>query len=607
MGDSQSFHVDFQPIGRRGGASANRSLLEAAQELGVELLAICGGEGDCGRCKLQILEGSATPLTSVEQDELTEQERTAGYRLACQTFPLSDLKIHLPPESLSTPQRTQVEGLEVPVTPDPPVAFYPIELSPPSLADLTADSERCRDGLRFQHGIQYREADIELLRGLAPRLRSWNWKAQLGLREGELVAAVPMDVPGLGLAFDLGTTKIAGYLVELKTGRTLASKGAMNPQIAYGEDLVARLNRARKSPAEASKMQELVAEGLNTLAAEMCASIGAHLENVVEAVVVANTAMHHLLLRLPTDQLAMAPYVPALSEALDVKARDAGLRIAPGGYLHLLPNIAGYVGADHVAMILATGIWKAKGLVLALDIGTNTEICLSNEDEMTSVSAASGPAFEGAHIKYGMRAAPGAIEHVRLAGQGIECQTIGGEPPVGICGSGILDALAQLYAGGVLDRGGRMVDHPLVRRHNGAAEVLLANRDGSQDGTGEVTITQKDVREVQLAKGAIRAGIQALLQSVGRSADDIDRIIIAGAFGSYIDPASAVAIGMLPAIPLDRIQQVGNAAGTGARMALVSKEQRAVADEIARRVRYVELSSVPNFSKLFSKAIYLGQ
>lgn len=605
MGDSQSSQVDFQPVGRRGAVAAGQTLLEAAQQMGVELLSICGGKGDCGKCRVKLLQGSASPLTEAEKGELTEQEQASGFRLACQTLPLSDLKINVPPESLSTPQRIQVEGLEVPVTPNPPVIFYPVEFSAPSLVDLTADLERCRTGLLSQHGVEARRADIELMRTLSPRLRSWGWKAQLGLRGDELVAAVPMQAPRLGLAFDLGTTKIAGYLVDLGTGKTLASKGAMNPQISYGEDLVTRLYRVHNTPDEAWQMQKLAVERLNGLAAEMCASAGAQPEDVAEAVVVANTAMHHLLLRLPTNQLAMAPYIPAVSGPLDIKARDVGLLISPGAYLHVLPNVAGYVGADHVAMILATGIWKAKGLVLALDIGTNTEICLSDNGEITSVSAASGPAFEGAHVKYGMRAAPGAIEHVRWTGQGIEYQTIGGEPPAGICGSGILDALAQLLAAGVLDRGGRMGNHPLVRQREGMAEFPLAGRDGSQAGSAEVTITQRDVREVQLAKGAIRTGIQALLQARSRAAEEIDKIIIAGAFGSYIDAASAMAIGMLPPVPLDRIQQVGNAAGTGARMALISMEQRTHAAEIARRVRYIELSGVPNFARLFSRALYL--
>jgi len=258
-------------------------------------------------------------------------------------------------------------------------------------------------------------------------------------------------------------------------------------------------------------------------------------------VVVGNTAMHHLFLRLPVEQLVLSPYVPAVREALDVKARDVGLRIAPGAYVHLLPNIAGFVGADHVAMLLATEPWQAEGVMLALDIGTNTEVCLVSDGEMTSVSCASGPAFEGAHIKHGMRAAEGAIEHLRLLDDRVEYQTIGGAPPVGICGSGILDAMAQLYLAGVLDEGGRMGHHPRVRACNGE-------------------------REVQLAKGAMRAGIQMLLEAQGLSEEDICRVVIAGAFGTYIDLASAVTIAMLPSLPLNRFQQVGNSVGMGAKL-----------------------------------------
>jgi uncharacterized 2Fe-2S/4Fe-4S cluster protein (DUF4445 family) len=294
LGDSQSFQVDFQPVGRRGAVAAGQTLLEAAQQMGVELLSICGGKGDCGKCRVKLLQGSASPLTEAEKGELTEQEQASGFRLACQTLPLSDLKINVPPESLSTPQRIQVEGLEVPVTPNPPVIFYPVELSAPSLVDLTADLERCRTGLLSQHGVEARRrADVELMRTLSPRLRPWGWKARLGLRGDELVATVLMQAPRLGLTFDLGATKIAGYLVDLGTGKTLASKGAMNPQISYGEDLVTRLYRVHNAPDEACQMQKLAVNGLNGLGAEMCASTGAQPEEVAEAVVVANTAMHH--------------------------------------------------------------------------------------------------------------------------------------------------------------------------------------------------------------------------------------------------------------------------------------------------------------------------
>jgi uncharacterized 2Fe-2S/4Fe-4S cluster protein (DUF4445 family) len=409
----------------------------------------------------------------------------------------------------------------------------------------------------------------------------------------------------LGLAVDLGTTKIAGYLVDMETGRTLTSRGIMNPQIAYGEDVIARMVFAQDSPAQAAQLQGLVVEALDEIATEMTAEVGAQTPDIVEVVVVGNTAMHHLFLRLPAEQLALAPYVPGVGTALDVKARDVGLHIAPGGYIHLLPNIAGYVGADHVAMLLAIDMIHAEGVVLALDIGTNTEVCLANHGTLTSISCASGPAFEGAHIRHGMRAGPGAIEHLRLVDDQIEYQIIGGGPPVGLCGSGILDALAQLYLAGVVSHGGRMGEHPRVRGEGEKREFVLVGEDERSDGRPAITLTQKDVRELQLAKGAMRTGINVLLETNGLFADDIGQVIIAGAFGTYISVASAITIGMLPRLPLDRFRQVGNAAGMGAKQALISRSKRVEAQVIASRVGYIELATVPQSARTFAQAMYL--
>jgi uncharacterized 2Fe-2S/4Fe-4S cluster protein (DUF4445 family) len=321
---------------------------------------------------------------------------------------------------------------------------------------------------------------------------------------------------------------------------------------------------------------------------------------------VANTAMHHLFLRLPVGQLARAPFIAASSLAIDVKVRDLGLKFAPGAYMHLLPNIAGYVGTDHVAVLLSTGIHKADGVVLALDIGTNTEICLATQHRLTSLSCASGPAFEGAHIKYGMRAANGAIEHVKLEKDKVAYQTIGGVAPVGLCGSGILDTLAQLFLGGIIDAKGKMKPHTRVREANGTREFVLVYGDKEDGGHPDITFTQRDVRELQLAKGAIRTGIQVLLETNGLTEQDIDSVLVAGAFGSYIDITSAVAIGMLPKLPLERFRQVGNAAGMGAKMALISCQHRIEAQKIARSVHYIDLSSAPQFASTFNKSINLG-
>jgi uncharacterized 2Fe-2S/4Fe-4S cluster protein (DUF4445 family) len=597
--------IDFEPIGRRGEVGAGQSILEGARKLGVDLVNLCGGGGTCGRCKVQVLEGQVSEPTASEREHLTQEELGKGCRLACQTYPLRDCKVHVPPESLTAPQRTQVEGLEVSVEPDPAVVAYPVELSAPCLSDLRADGDRLVEALVQERGVPCRTIDVEALRGLSPSLRSWGWKLRVSVRDDEIVAVGPPEGRQLGLAVDLGTTKIAAYLVDLEDGRTVASRGSMNPQIAYGEDLISRLSRAMESREEATRLQHLVVEGLNQMVTELCQETECDPEQIVEAVIVGNTAMHHLLLRLAVDQLAMAPYVPAISTPQDVKARDLGLRLAPGAYIHLLPNIAGYVGSDHVAMMLATGLANTQGATLALDIGTNTEVCLVNKGEMCSVSCASGPAFEGAHIKYGMRAANGAIERLQLKEGEVKYQTIGDATPTGLCGSGILDAVAQLYLAGVLNRGGRMDLQAGVRVNEEQREfVLVPERDGNEPSA--VTITQKDVRQVQLAKGAIRTGIQVLLESKGLAEGDIDEVIIAGAFGTYIDVGSAITIGMLPSLPLDRFRQVGNAAGRGAMLALVSRAQRQEAHTMARKVGYIELASSPDFMNIFTQAMYLG-
>ena len=598
--------VEFEPIGRRGAMPAEASLLEAAHQLGVELINLCGGRGSCGRCKVQLLEGALSPRTEQETKHLTADELAQGVRLACQTFPRSDVKLSVPRSSLSTPQRTQVEGQDIPVTADPLVRAYPLQLSAPSLEDLTADAERVQQALAEQHGVQCGRVDLAALREMSPRLRERHWSTRAVLRNGECVAWLAPQVPLLGLAVDLGTTKIAGYLIDLSAGRTVASQGLMNPQISYGEDVVTRIGRALESPQEAGRMQALAVEAIVQLSQELTAAVGAQAEDIVDIVLVGNTAMHHLLLRLPVEQLVMAPYVPAVTSALDVKARDLDLPFAAGAYVHLLPNIAGYVGADHVAMILGTELWKAPGVVLALDIGTNTEICLANHGRLSSVSCASGPAFEGAHITHGMRAAAGAIEQLRWANEHLEYHTVGDAPPVGMCGSGILDALAQLHARGIVDQTGRMLDHPRVRTVDGQREFIIVGRE-TEAGPAPITLTQHDVRELQLAKGAIRTGITALLLESALPDEEIDEVIIAGAFGSYIDVSSAITIGMLPALPLQRFRQVGNAAGTGARLALISGAQRAIAEEIGRQVRYIELASLPQFADLFGSSMFLGE
>ena len=599
--------IDFEPVGRRGQCKSNETLLACARRLGIGISSVCGGQGTCHSCRVRVLSGSVSEPTSSERDIFSSQELKDDWRLACQTYPTGDCKLNVPPESMTTTQRIQVEALEVMVQPEPPVRAYHLELPTPSLSNPRPDADILLETLNRQHQLHCGKVDIDVMRTLSPQLRFWKWRCQASVRNDEVIALGPWPSRQLGLAIDLGTTKVAGYLVDLSDGRTLAAKGVVNPQISYGEDIISRVTRVMTSATEGVQMQKLAVEAINSLAVDLCAEVGANTEQIVEAVVVGNTAMHHLLVGLPVRQLALSPFVPSVSMALDVKARDLGLHIAPGAYCHLLPNIAGFVGADHVAMLVATNAWQTKGVTVALDIGTNTEVSLIANGNITAVSCASGPAFEGYQIKQGMRAASGAIERVRIAADGIHCQTIDEAPPVGICGSGVIDAVAQLYLAGVIDRSGRMGDsHPRVRTRKKQREFVLVS-DEERGRPSSIVITQKDVRESQLAKAAIRTGIQVLLETNGRSEEEINQVVIAGAFGTYIDLSSAIVIGMLPPIPLDRFQQVGNAAGAGARLALISLSKRAQAEAVASEVNYVELASAPNFAQTFIQASYLGR
>jgi uncharacterized 2Fe-2S/4Fe-4S cluster protein (DUF4445 family) len=599
--------IEFEPVGRRGECESKESLLECARKLGIGITSICGGKGVCHSCKIQVLSGTVSKPTSSEKEAFSAKELKAGWRLACQTYPHTDVRVHLPAESMTTPQRLQVEGQEVAIRPKASVKAYRLKLAKPSLKAPQADADNLLKKLNQQYKLNCQKVDIGALRLLPRQLRSWKWQCQAAVRDGEVIALLPSQSRPLGLAIDLGTTKIAGYLVNLSDGQTLATKGLMNPQISHGEDIISRINGAVHSEEERVQIQKLAAEAIGQLGADLCAEASAKPSEIVEVVVVGNTAMHHLFLGLPVRQLALSPFIPAVSRALDIKARNLGLDLAPGAYVHLLPNIAGFVGADHVAMLLASGAASKKGPVVALDIGTNTEVSLAHEGNIVTTSCASGPAFEGGHIKYGMRAAEGAIERLQISGDKIQYQTIGDAPPVGICGSGILDALAQLYRAKAVNEGGRLSDeHPRVRKNRGQREFILVSQEERQ-GQPAITITQHDIRELQLAKAAIRSGIQALLEASGVPEEKIKQVIIAGAFGTYINVASAIEIGMLPSLPLGRFLQAGNAAGMGAKLALISVKQRAKAQALTSKVHYIELASASDFEHIFMQASYLGQ
>lgn len=602
-----SNQIEFQPIGRRGAGEPEQSLLEVARDLGVDLISICGGHGHCGGCKVRVVAGAVSELTDAERQLLRKQEIDEGFRLACMTRPLGDCTLDVPPESLTTAMRSQVEGQEAGAALDPPVRAVELELPQPSLEHPLADGDAVLAGLR-DGGLSVETVDVDVLRELSPSLRGWQWRCTAQVRGPEVVAVAPPGSPPVGLAVDLGTTGVAGYLVDLAEGHVLATRGTMNPQIGFGEDVVSRIVYARQSPAQRQRLRQVAVDGLNKLAEELCAEAGLAPADVVEVVVVGNTAMHHLLLGLPTEQLALAPFVPAVSSDLSVKARDMGLVLAPGAYAYLLPNIAAFVGADHVAMLLATAEeWQGRNAI-ALDVGTNTEISLvTGMGTIRSLSCPSGPAFEGYHIKHGSRATAGAIERIQITDDGVRFQTIGGGSPTGICGSGIVDALGQLHLAGILSSNGRIQlgSHPLVRETDEGREFVLAEAEATR-GRSAITVTQDDVREILLAKAAIQTGIEVLLADSGLAPDDLEVIVVAGAFGSYIDVENAVAIGMFPPLPPERFRQVGNAAGMGAKLALTSAASRAKARELRSTVDYIELAGYPNFQRLYAESCRLA-
>jgi len=605
MADQNSISVDIQPIGRRIDIQAGETLLDASRSAGVELLSLCGGEGWCDSCLVRITSGEVNQSSESEIESIGKERVKAGYRLACQTVPLSDVRIDIPPDSLSTPQRLQIEGTDFNIPVTPIVKVYDLVLSPPGLDDLRDDAARVSDGLELQ-GVSEAFFNLAVLKDLSGLIRDYHWSIRAVIRDREIIALLPNKAEIFGIAVDIGTTKVAVYLVNLTSGEIVERNGEMNPQIAYGEDVISRISYVREKQDGRYQLQLAITDTLNSMIGDMCDIVGIQRTQIVDAVVVGNTAMHHLFAGLPVDQLVYAPYVPALSAAVDFRSQDLGIQISPGAYIHLLPNIAGYIGADHSAVILSTEIWKTKGTVLAIDIGTNTEISLIYKGKITSCSCASGPAFEGAHIINGMRAAPGAIEKVQIIDNEIRIFTIDDQPPVGICGSGILDIVAEMKNAGLMDEKGAInLGGKHIRKDKGGLPELLlvpADQSGIEQ---DITVSRKDINEIQLAKAAIRSGLDILLEEAGIEAEGVDRVLIAGAFGTYISIPNAIEIGMFPDIPLDRFNQVGNAAGMGAIQALISAKHRYLINDAIHDVEYIELTTYENFQKIYMRSMYL--
>ena len=597
------FLVTFESAKEPIWSLPGETILDCARRAGVRISSICGGRGLCKSCVVRIKEGPAEKPSPQDVEFFSPEEIADNWRRACQTFPAGDCTVEVSERAGAAPLRAQVRSEDVWVHPDPAVRLCPVTVAAANLQHPVADDHRLMRALNEKWPGAGSRIDIEVLRTLPSAVRAPGGQVEAAVRFGEVVGVLrPEKAPFLGLAVDLGTTNIAALLVDLRTGRTIESNGIENPQAIYGGDVISRIGHARSSAEHLRSLRDLAVRAINDLARSLCAARSLSTDRIADIVVAGNTAMHHLLLGLPVDHLGAVPFVAAAASPLDVKARDVGIGAMPGAYVHLLPNIAGFVGGDHTAVLLAIGSDHENRTVVVLDIGTNTEISLIHQGKLSSLSCPSGPALEGGHIRCGMLSAPGAIESVKIVGDQVHIETIEGARPVGICGSGVLDAAAQLYLSGIVNARGRMSqDHPRVRVRHGQRQFVLA--DKSETKGRSVVFTQHDVRAVQLAKGAIRAAIAVLLEDAGVRDDQIDQIIIAGAFGAYIDMASALAIDMLPAIPLDRIAQVGNAAGIGAKLALVSYPHRATAQSIATNSRYIEMAGSARFNKAFMNSM----
>jgi len=591
--------LHFPELDRSITAQADESVFQSARRQGLRLVGACGGRGTCGTCVVRVVEGrvDATPASAVNEPAAVGPNPTHSRKKwlrACQIHAHSDCSLEVAPRSLAPVVRAEADTTGVPemLALDASVHSHDISVPAATLSDNLSDADRVLRAL----GESNLTLDLKAAQSLSPLLRKQSddeqWSLCVRQRGQELIDFAPCASRTLGLAVDLGTTNAAAFLVDLETGARLASLGIENPQTAWGADLISRINNAVRSDSTREELRAAAVTAINALAHDLCHAVGANCEQIVDAVVCGNTTMHHLLLGLPVVQLGRAPFVATLRAGMDIKARELGLNIAPGAWLHVVANVGGFVGGDHTTALLATqNRWQDCRTALVMDIGTNTEISLIHGGRILSASCPSGPALEGGHISCGMRAAEGAIERVGLEAGRITVRTIGNLAPVGLCGSGVLDALAVLRAANIVNARGRLVaDHPDVQEMNGQRVAVLAPG---------VHFSQDDVRAVQLAKAAIRTGVDMLLQDQGLHEQDIDRFIIAGAFGAYIDISSGMAIGLFPQLPMERFEQVGNAAGLGVRQMLASQSARARATELASTCEYVELSTRSEFQKVF--------
>lgn len=596
--------IDFEPAGKRVQLSSHKSLMDAALLTGQDLITSCNGLGICASCKIRIMSGSSTPLTSQENNKLSAQEISDGVRLACQVYALSDLRISIPPGSLLQGQQLQVEGRHQPIEFSPAIQTVDIQLKTVLNTDSTSLWRRLQEALET-HEVYLAYASLAVLQTLPAWINQNEIDLRIVYQDDRLIQILPAGKPIYGLAIDLGSTKLAIYWVDLLSGAILKQSGLMNPQIAYGEDVVNRIAYANMNETKRQHLQTVLITAINQHITETLEELGAIPEQIVDMIAAGNSAIHHLFCALPVRSLGEAPYVPVSNDALSIPATHFNFYVSPGTQVYLPPLIAGYVGADHMAALAATRFDELKETACLIDVGTNTEISLIHDQQIVTCSCASGPAFEGAHIQDGMRAAPGAIEKVSIIDNEVVLDTIGARKPIGICGSGILSAVAEMQKNAIIDaRGVFQPEHPLTRI-DGKRKFINLTEKTTDAPDHSIQVTRKDVHEIQLAKGAIRTGIEVLCREAGITPQAVLHYFIAGAFGSHLDISSAVEIGMFPDVPLSRYQQIGNAAGVGAREMLINLPLRQHCEDLLPRIKYIELTAQPGFQDLYVSALAL--
>ena len=603
--------ITFSPFEKTIDIDGFRNILQLAREAGVPLQSTCGGRRICGKCKVVIKKtDSLLPPPSAREQKVLGGHMDKGYRLACETVLTHGTVVVIPEESRIRRQviLTWDAKHSFPVRLLPNISPYYVEVPSPTLDSVIADRERLLMALERIYEIRRPALDPFVLRKLPQTLRSDREGVTVAIRDkDEIIDLYPGRRDSLfGVAFDVGTTTVVAFLMDLITGDRLSVKSDMNPQIAMGDDVITRIAFCRENTGGLEKLRISIVECLNALLSEVSAEVGIDPDQIVETTVVGNTAMHHLLVGLDPHYLPMAPYPPVLQESQDYKARDLGLKIGASAYVHLLPLKAGFVGSDTIACILATGLHRSKIPTLLIDLGTNGEIVFGNRNQMFCCSTAAGPAFEGGHIRWGMRASAGAIEGVRIDPETLDVtwETIHDERPAGLCGSGIISAIAEMVrAGIILARGSfdKGLQIPRLRDGEDGPEFVLV-RASETAINQDIVITQKDVAELQMAKAAVNAGATLLMEEF--DGKEVERILLAGAFGNYVDPQDACTIDLFPGCLTSKVIGVGNAAGHGSCLTLLDKNKRKEADRIASKIEYRELAATTRFKELFVSGMF---